>query len=87
LLIHALVAKTQPDKVVRWCRDGDFLRPVFSASRVHHISDLHSKFALGPHHVWKYGSHSICDRWDYAKKQERNGTKIYMSASCYAGRP
>jgi len=25
-----------------------FLRAVFSASRVQHISDLHSKFALGP---------------------------------------
>jgi len=22
---------------------------------VQHISDLHSKFALMPHHVWKYG--------------------------------
>ena len=33
----------------------DFLRPVFSARRVHYISDLHSKFALGPHHLWKYG--------------------------------
>jgi len=22
---------------------------------VQHISDLHSKFALRPHHVWKYG--------------------------------
>jgi len=32
-----------------------FLRPVFSANRVQHISDLHSKFTLGPHHVWKYG--------------------------------
>jgi len=30
---------------------GDFLRPVFEASRVQHISDLHSKFALGPRHV------------------------------------
>ena len=28
-----------------------FLRPVFAASRVQHISDLHSKFALGPRHV------------------------------------
>jgi len=28
-----------------------FLRPVFPASRMQHISDLHSKFALGPHHV------------------------------------
>jgi len=26
LLIHALLAKIQPDKVVRWCPDGDFLR-------------------------------------------------------------
>jgi len=41
LSIRALVAKTQPDKVVRWCADGDFfasfLRPVFPASRVQHI--------------------------------------------------
>jgi len=22
-----------------------------------HISDMHSKFALRPHHVWKYGRH------------------------------
>jgi len=28
-----------------------FLRPVFSASYVQHISDMHSKFALRPHHV------------------------------------
>ena len=34
---------------------GDFLRPLFSASRVQHVSDLHLKFALRPHHVWKYG--------------------------------
>ena len=26
---------------------GDFLGPAFPASRVQHISDLHSKFALG----------------------------------------
>jgi len=42
LLVHALAAKTQPDKFVRWCQNGDFLRPVFSASRVQHISDMHS---------------------------------------------
>jgi len=28
-----------------------FLRHVFAASRVQRISDLHSKFALRPHHV------------------------------------
>jgi len=49
LSIHASAAKTQPDKVVRWCQNGDFLCPVFSASRVQHISDMHFKSALRPH--------------------------------------
>jgi len=40
---------------------GDLLRPVFSASRVQHVSDRHSKFALRPHHVCKYGRHPVCD--------------------------
>jgi len=31
--------------VARWRKFGDFLRPVFSASRVQHVSDLHPKFA------------------------------------------
>jgi len=62
LSIHALVPKIYPDKVVRWCQNGDFLRPVFPASRVQHISHLHSIFALGPHHMWKYGRHPICGR-------------------------
>ena len=30
----------------------DFLGPAFPANRVQHISDLHSKFALRPHHMW-----------------------------------
>jgi len=30
---------------------GDFFAPCISASRAQHVSDLHSKFALGPHHV------------------------------------
>jgi len=34
-----------------------FLRPVFLASRAQHISDMHSKFALGPHH----GRHPTCN--------------------------
>jgi len=64
LSIHASAAKIQPDKIVRWCQNGDFLRPVFSPTHVQHISDLHSKFALRPHHVWKYGRHPMSDRWD-----------------------
>ena len=43
--IRALV----PIAMVPRCR---FLHPVFSAGRVQHISDLHSTFALRPHHVW-----------------------------------
>ena len=50
--------------VRRWRLLSDFLRPVFSASRVHHVSDLHPKFALRQHHVWKYGRHKICGGWD-----------------------
>jgi len=49
-------------KVVRWCADGEFLRPVFLARRVQHISDTRSKFALRPRRVSKYGRHPICDR-------------------------
>jgi len=41
---------------------GDFLGPAFPESHVQHISDMHSKFALRPHHVSKYGKHPICDR-------------------------
>jgi len=36
-----------------------------------HISDLQSKFALRPHHVWKYGRHPICDCWEQARKKRR----------------
>jgi len=45
-------------------RDGDFLGPTFSASRVPHVSDLHLKFALRPYYVWKYGRHPTYDGWD-----------------------
>jgi len=55
---------------VRWCPDGDFLRPVFSASRVQHVSGLHPKFALRPHHVWTYGRHPICSQ---ARKKRTSG--------------
>jgi len=40
---------------------GDFLRPVLSAIRVQHVSGLHPKFALRPHHVCKHGRHPICN--------------------------
>jgi len=37
--------------VPRWRFLVTFLGPAFVASRMQHISDLHSKFALGPRHV------------------------------------
>jgi len=57
--------------VPRWRFLATFLRPVFSASCKQHVSDLHLKFALRPHHVWKYGRHPICDGWDKARKQKK----------------
>jgi len=50
--------------VPRWRLSGDFLHAVFSASRAQHVSDLHSKFTLRPHHEWKYGRHPISNCWD-----------------------
>jgi len=37
----------------------DFFASCISASRVQYISELHFKFALRPHHVWKYGRYPI----------------------------
>jgi len=50
--------------VPRWQIFDDFLRPVFAPSRMQDVSALHLKFALRPHHVWKYGRHPICNSWD-----------------------
>jgi len=57
-------------KIIASCKGGTFFEtvynksPVFSVSRVQHVSDLHLKFALRPHHVCKYGRHPMCDGWD-----------------------
>ena len=49
------IARQSCAMVPEWRFLATFLRPVFSASRVQHVSDLHLKFALRPHHVWKCG--------------------------------
>jgi len=56
------IARQSCAMVPGWQIFGIFLNPVFSARRVQHILDLHSKFALRPHDVWKYGRHPISDR-------------------------
>ena len=58
------IARQSCAMVPRWRFLATFLRPVLSASRVQHISDVHCKFALRPQHVWKYGRHPMCSRWD-----------------------
>ena len=59
-----------------------FLQPVFPASLVQHVSDLHPKFALRPHHVWNTIRYDIEDIYVHpkaniypAKSAERNQTK------------
>jgi len=42
---------------------------------VQHVSDLHPKFALRPHHVCKHGRHPICNGWDWARKKRRKKKK------------
>jgi len=50
--------------VPRWRFLATLLRPAFPASRMQQVSDLHLKFTLRPHHVWKYGRHPMYGRWD-----------------------
>jgi len=58
----SVVERYSPTKLCDGAQMAIFCVLYFPASRVQHISDLHSKFALRPHHVWKYGRHPICDR-------------------------
>jgi len=97
LSIRALVAKIWPDKVVRLCPwriFGEFLGPVFLASHLQHISDLHSKFALGPDHVSKYGRSILRPLRLGEEKKKIEGKKIeettgqkYNGLPCSIGRP
>ena len=86
LSICALVAKIWPENLRDGAEMAIFLRPVFTASRVQHVSDLHSKFALRPHNVSKYGRHPICDGWDKARKNiEEERRKIETTGQKYNG--
>ena len=60
-----------------------FLRPVFAASRVQRISDLHTKFALRPHHVPKDGKHPLGEEKKEEEEERRNSMKIYMVSLLY----
>ena len=62
LSIMPQLRRYSPTKLCNGAKIAIFLQLVFSASSVQHISDMHSKFALRPQHVWKYGRHPISDR-------------------------
>jgi len=70
-----VTARQSCGMVCRWRFFASFLYPVFPVSRVQHISDLHSKFALRSHHVWKYGRHPLTDCWEYARKKRKKERK------------
>jgi len=79
-------------KVVRWFTDGEFfasfLRPVIPASRVQHISYLHSKFALRPHNVQKYGRHLMWTaeiRRGKRKNTKPQGKNIMSASATHGG--
>ena len=55
---------------------GDFGGPAFPASRVQHISDMHSKFALGPHHAYMVDIQSAtAEIWRGKKGQRKKDRK------------
>ena len=73
--------------VPRWRFLATFLRPVFAASRVQRISDLHSNFALRPHHVEDIQSLTAeIRRGKKRRKKKQDETKMWANAQ-RDGRP
>ena len=68
---------------------GDFFASCISASRVQHISDLHSKFALMPHHLCQsmvdiQSPTAVIRR---GEKEEERRKKIEITGQKYNGLP
>jgi len=54
---------------------GDFLRPLFPASRVQQVSDLHLKFALRPHacvEIWQTSNLQRLILGDEKRRRKKN---------------
>jgi len=86
------IARQSCAMVPRWRFLATFLHPAFPESRVQQLSDLHLKFALRPHHVWKYGSNLQPLRLGEERiKEERRKIEItgqkYNGLPYYIGRP
>ena len=61
--------------VPRWRYLATFLRPVFSASRVQQVSDLHLKFALRPHHNVEVSQTSNLRRLRLGEEKRKKETR------------
>jgi len=72
--------------VPTWRIFGNFFGPAFPASHVQRISHMRSKFAVRPHHVWKYGRHQ-CATAEIRRGKEKNKLQDenMMSASATQG--
>jgi len=76
---------------VGWCPDGDllaiFLRPVFSASRAQHVSDLHSRFALCGSMVDIQSPTAEIRRGKKEEERKKKTGQKYNGLPYYIGRP
>jgi len=75
--------------VRKWRFLATFSHPVFSARSVQHISDLHPKFELRPHHVWTSNLRWLRlgeEKKERKKKEETTGQK-YNGLPYSIGRP
>ena len=86
------IARQSCAMVPSWRFFDDFLHPVFAASPVQHVSDLHPKFALRPHHMCaSIDIQSATAEIRRGKKEERrtdDRMKIYnYGLPYYIGRP
>jgi len=76
----------------RMANFGRFLGSAFPASRMQHISGLHSKFALGPHHVCRsmvdiQSATAEIRRGKKERTKEKETGQKYNVRICYTGRP
>ena len=75
-----------PTKLCHGAKMAIFLRPVFSESSVQRVSDMHSKFALRPHRVWKYGTDIQSASAELKRGKKNRRTRMWANAQ-RDGRP
>ena len=83
-----LLRRYSPTKLCDGAKVVSVLRLVFSTSRVQHISDLHSKFALGPRMCRSMVDiQSVAAEIRRGKKEDRRRKKKETTGQKYNGSP